>query len=83
MSQVTGSVDADDGRSVAGAALGAVGRGLRRLVEGAGFWSAVVLPFVAIALLAVQPAGWVPLLIGALFVNVVGVLAGHCYGREC
>lgn len=83
MSQVNGSVDTDERHPILGTALGAVGRGLRRLVEGAGFWSAVVLPFVAIALLTLQPAGWVPLLLGVLVANVLGVLAGHCYGREC
>lgn len=83
MSRVTASVEADDGRAVAGGTVAAVARGLGRLVEGAGFVGAVVLPFVAIALLVVQPTGWVPLLFGALFANVLGVLAGHCYGREC
>lgn len=83
MAGVNGSVETDERHSIAGAALGVVGRGLRQLIEGAGFWSAIVLPFVAIALVVVQPAGWVPLLVGALVANVVGVLAGHCYGREC
>jgi hypothetical protein len=40
---------------------GAVGRGITRVLEGVGFWSAVVFPFVAVALVAVRPSGWVPL----------------------
>lgn len=81
MSRANPSIDANGRRSVLSAAT--LGRGLRRLLEGTGFWSAVVLPFVAILLLVVQPTGWVPLVGGVFFANVVGILAGHCYSREC
>ncbi|WP_254840860.1 hypothetical protein [Natronomonas marina] len=81
MSRANRSIDADGARSAPLAAV--VGRGLRRLLEGAGFWSAVVLPFVAVLLLIVQPTGWVPLAGGVFLANVLGILAGHCYGREC
>lgn len=84
MSQVSESVDADRGRTSASAAAAAtMGRGARRLVRGAGFWSTVVMPFVALALLVVQPTGVLPLLAGVFLANVVGAVAGHCYGREC
>lgn len=84
MSQVSGSVDADRGRTSAStAAAASIGRGARRLVRGAGFWSAVLMPFVALVLLVVQPAGWLPLVAGVFLANVVGAVAGHCYGREC
>lgn len=83
MSRANGSVGADGRYWMGSSAAATVGRGVRRLLEGAGFWSAVVLPFVAVVLLVVQPAGWVPILGSVFLANVVGILAGHCYGREC
>jgi len=54
-----------------------------RLLEGASFWGAVVLPVVAVGLLVIQPAGWVPRLAGVFAANVVCALAGHCHGLDC
>ncbi len=54
-----------------------------RAVESAGFWSAVLLPFVAVALLVVKPTGWLPLLAGLFCANFVAVVAGHCRGLDC
>ena len=54
-----------------------------RAVESAGFWSAVRLPVVTVALLLVEPAGWLPLLAGVFSANFVAVLAGHCRGLDC
>ena len=54
-----------------------------RAVESAGFWSAVLLPFVAVALLLVKPVGWLPLLAGVFGANLVAVFAGHCRGLDC
>lgn len=80
MTRVTGRMTAtEDESSVPLAAIG----GLRRVLRGAGFWSAIVLPFVAFVLVVVQPDGWTPLLGGVVGAYVVGALAGHCYGLEC
>jgi hypothetical protein len=83
MSQMNGSIDDADRNSLLGDAMCVTERVIRRLVEGAGFWSAVVLPFVAVVLLVARPDGWVLPLFAVVAVNLVGVLAGHCYGREC
>jgi hypothetical protein len=64
------------GRS-AGRAL--VGHVFRRV----GFWATVTLPLIAIGLLAVQPSGWLPLLVAVFLLNGVALFAGHCYSREC
>lgn len=64
------------GRS-AGRAL--VGHVFRRT----GFWATVTLPLIAIGLLAVQPSGWLPLLVAVFLLNGVALFAGHCYSREC
>lgn len=83
MSQVNGSGAADERRSLVATGVDAVGLVASRLLEAGGFWSAVVLPFVAVGLLAVQPSGWEPLLVAVFVANAVAVLAGHCHGREC
>ena len=54
-----------------------------RAVESPGFWSAVLLPSVAVALLVVKPTGWLPLLAGVFGANFVAVFAGHCRGLDC
>ena len=82
-SQVSGSADADRGHTSTSAAAASIGRGARRLVRGAGVWSAAVMPFVALALLVVQPTGRLPLVAGVFLANVVGTVAGHCHGRAC
>ena len=54
-----------------------------RVVESAGFWGAVLLPFVAVALLLVEPTGWVPLVAGVFGANFVAVFADHCRSPDC
>lgn len=49
----------------------------------AGFWGTVTLPLIALGLLAVQPSGWLPLLVAVFLLNGVALFAGHCYSREC
>lgn len=83
MSQANSSMD-PAGRSADRRSAGRfLLRSLQRLLKGTSFWSAVVLPFVAVLLLVVQPAGWVPLLAGVFAANVLGALVGHCHGLEC
>jgi len=56
-------------------------RWLRRtvdLVEGLGFWTAVVLPFLYLPLLAVGPSRPL-LLVGAVGLNAVALVVGHGY----
>lgn len=66
--------------------LGELGRAL---VEGTAFWSAVLLPFCALVLLAARSApasvtptvpSW-PLLIAVLAANVLALLVGHRHRR--
>lgn len=56
---------------------------LPALLERLGFWSAVVLPVVAVALLVVQPVHWPPLLAGVFALAGISLLVGHCHGLEC
>lgn len=58
-------------------------RWLTRVLQPVGFWSAVLLPFFAIGLLAVRPDGWVPMVAAAFLVNVGALVAGHCHGVDC
>lgn len=66
----------DRGRSVGRIVVG-------RVFRATGFWATVTLPFLALGLLAVQPRGWLPLLIAVFLLNGVALFAGHCYSREC
>ena len=83
MGQASGSLER--GRSWAGGSsvVGMLRSAVGRAVESAGFWGAVLLPFVAVALLAVKPTGWLPLLAGVFGANFVAVFAGHCRGPDC
>ena len=83
MAQASGSLERD--RSLAGGSsvVGTLRSAVVRAVESAGFWSAVLLPFVAVALLLVKPVGWLPLLAGVFGANLVAVFAGHCRGLDC
>jgi hypothetical protein len=60
---------------------------LRRGVAAVGrrlsFWSAIVLPLVAIALIVVQPPGWLVALLALFAVNGLALFFGHCHDREC
>lgn len=80
-STATGDTGDEPGR-VLGAGRALVGAG-RSLVEFVGFWSAVLLPFVTVALLALQPPGWLALVAGTLALDGVALLVGHCHDREC
>ena len=64
----------------AGTAL-LVGAGafLRRL----SFWSAIVLPFVAFVLLAMQPPGWGAAVVGVVALDLCAVYLGHCHDQGC
>jgi hypothetical protein len=82
MAQANSSGDGGDGTyHEAAVSTGRLlaGRVFRRV----GFWATVTLPFVALGLLAVQPRGWLPLLLAAFFLNGVSLFAGHCYSRDC
>ena len=87
MSRGAGTRDA--GKSVGSAASSSAPTGTALLV-GAGaflrrlsFWSAIVLPFVAFALLAVQPAGWGAAIVGVFALDLFAVYLGHCHDRGC
>ena len=69
------------GRSAA--SVRALLTGAEQFAQGVSFWSAIVLPFVAVALLVLQPTGWMPALVAVLAVDVGALLVGHCHGREC
>jgi hypothetical protein len=82
MAQANGSGDGGDGTyHEAAISTGRLlaGRAFRRT----GFWAAVGLPFVAVGLVAIQPHGWLPLLAAVFCINLVALLTGHCYDREC
>ena len=83
MTQANGSVERRGVRSGTTGAVGAIRRGVTRVLEGASFWGAVLLPFVAVALVVVKPAGWLPLVGGVFLGNPVALLAGHCHGLDC
>jgi hypothetical protein len=52
--------------------------GLESVVCSAGFWAAVVLPFVVLVLLATGVAARSPMLVGGLLLlNVTGLLVGQ------
>lgn len=64
-------------------ALGELGRYVRRPLEAVGFWTAVVLPFLYLPLLADGFTGNDPLAFaGLLALNVVALIAGHGYRRN-
>jgi hypothetical protein len=82
MSLGSGRTDTARRDSLVGTAAWVAGRAVRRLLERAGFPNAVVMAFVTLVLLVVQPAGWVSMLAAAFAGKVVGALAGHCHSRD-
>lgn len=59
-----------------------VDRAIRPVVQFVGFWTAVVLPFALLALVATGHAAQQPALAGGLVAgNVVGLLLGRGYKR--
>ncbi len=63
--------------------LAQVGRYVRRPLEAVGFWTAVVLPFLYLPLLADGFTGNDPLAFGALLaLNVAALVVGHGYRRD-
>ena len=57
--------------------------GLGSVARSVGFWSAIVLPFVAIALLVAQPPGWLAG-VGVVFaLDAAALYLGHCHDRSC
>lgn len=77
----------DSGRDSTGPVLKELPSGVRRLsgmfFRQVSFWGAIVLPFVALALLVTQPPWWPTLLVVVFLINGVAVYAGHCHGMEC
>lgn len=53
------------------------------LLGGLGFWSAIVLPVVAVGLLVSRPAGWQAMVAVLFALDAAALLIGHCHGREC
>ena len=74
------------GRTGVGASAPTAGmlRGAASLVgRGVSFWSAILLPLVAIALLAAQPSGWLAALSAVFAANAAALFFGHCHDLEC
>lgn len=87
MKQVWGQMDSadDQGRGVSSSRpeVRFLLVGLGFVARSVGFWSAIVLPFVAIALLVAQPPGWLAG-VGVVFaLNVAALYLGHCHDRGC
>lgn len=78
----TGTGDRSSAGRVLGAAA-AVAAVLARLLEFAGFWTAVLLPVAAVGVLLVRPQGWVAVAAGLFVLHGLAVVVGHCHGLEC
>lgn len=87
MSQASGTRDsAEDAKRHASGLVAAselLLTGVGFLAQTVGFWSAIVLPFVAVALLAVQPPGWMPALVAVFAADGIALYLGHCHDRSC
>jgi hypothetical protein len=77
------SDDAPGSASGLSSRAASVASGLEDAVRGVSFWSAIVLPFVVVALLVFQPPGWLPALAVVVAVDVTALYVGHCHDLEC
>lgn len=87
MERPTGGGDSADDTGIAARrptpTRGVLVKGLGQVARRVSFWTAVVLPDVALGLLVALPSWWLPALLAVFALDVVALYIGHCHARNC